>query len=93
MTKEQVLKKIDEIYCDADGGIIQIGAEGENQIKELIQQAINYTRCCTELRDKEVISFRDWVNQNKYTRFGIGYQRNEIIFTREEMWQRFENRN
>ena len=55
--------------------------------------AINYTRCCTELKDKEVISFRDWVKQNKYTRFGNGYQRNEIVFSKEEMWQRFENRN
>ena len=62
-------------------------------ILEKHKAAINYTRCCTELKDKETISFRDWVNQNKYTRFGNGYQRNEIVFSKEEMWQRFESRN
>ena len=58
-----------------------------------LKAAINYTHSCTELKEKKAISFRDWVNQNKYTRFGNGYQRNEIVFSKEEMWQRFENRN
>ena len=27
---------------------------------------INYTRCCTELKGKEVISFEDWYKDNGY---------------------------
>mgnify|MGYP000435222582 CR=1 FL=1 len=46
MTKEQIFEQIDEIYCNADGGVIQIGANGEKLIKEIIEKAINYTRCC-----------------------------------------------
>ena len=50
MTKEQIFEEIDEIYCNADGGVIPIGANGEELIKEIIQKAINYTHCCTELK-------------------------------------------
>ena len=92
MTKaEEILEKHLAIM-DAE---TMIGKHGRTHkaVINAINEAINYTHCCTELKDKETISFRDWVNQNKYTRFGNGYQRNEIVFSKEEMWQRFENRN
>ena len=49
MNKEQLFLKIDEIYSEWHGGDLHIGKERENLIKEVIQQAINYTRCCEEL--------------------------------------------
>ena len=92
MTKaEEILEKHLAIM-DAE---TMIGKHGRTHkaVINAINEAINYTHSCKELKDKETISFRDWVNQNKYTRFGNGYQRNEIVFSKEEMWQRFENRN
>ena len=53
MTKEQVFEKIDDIYSEHDGGVIYLSEERMNHIKEIIQQAINYTRCCTELCEHE----------------------------------------
>jgi hypothetical protein len=29
--------------------------------------AINYTRCCTELKDKKPLTFKEWKKVNKYT--------------------------
>ena len=91
LTSEQV-----EIIKDQIVESVSYGSMYPNVARtlvEILEAAINYTHSCTELKDKETISFRDWVNQNKYTRFGNGYQRNEIVFSKEEMWQRFESRN
>jgi hypothetical protein len=57
MNKEQIFDKIDEIYSEHDGGVIYLSEERINQIKEIIEQAINYTRCCTELCDEEQCSY------------------------------------
>jgi hypothetical protein len=32
-----------------------------NDVIEATEQAINYTHCCTELKDKEKISFEEWL--------------------------------
>ena len=33
-------------------------------LNAMLSEAINYTRCCTELKDKEAPSFRDWLMVN-----------------------------
>jgi hypothetical protein len=33
-----------------------------------LKEAINYTRCCTELKGKEVISFDEWLRVNNYAK-------------------------
>ena len=35
---------------------------------EIEVAAINYTRCCTELKDKEALTFSEWCEVNKYTK-------------------------
>ena len=74
MNREQLFLEIDEIYSEWHGGDLHIGKERENRIKEVIQQAINYTHSCTELSDKEptlVYNGRDrfgkeiWLNKDK----------------------------
>ena len=50
MTKEQIFEKIDDVYSDHDGGVIYLSEDRMNQIKEVIQQAINFIPCCTELK-------------------------------------------
>ena len=88
----QLFKNRADAYLNTIDESVEQGMS-EDCFINAINEAINYTHSCKELKDKETISFRDWVNQNKYTRFGNGYQRNEIVFSKEEMWQRFENRN
>ena len=59
MNKEQLFLEIDEIYSEWHGGDLHIGKERENRIKEVIQQAINYTHSSsfTELKGGKAISF------------------------------------
>lgn len=53
MTKEQIFEKIDDVYSDHDGGAIYLSEDRMNQIKEVIQQAINFIPCCETLKDKK----------------------------------------
>jgi len=46
MTKEQLFEEIDEIYGEWHGGELHIGAERTERIKEVLNKAINYNRCC-----------------------------------------------
>ena len=34
---------------------------------EWLEAKINYTRCSTQLKDKEAMSFDDWLEMNNYT--------------------------
>jgi len=60
----------------------------DNLLKDTIQ-AIEVIRCCTELKDKQPMTFEEWLNFNKYTKKTIGYERNQIRFGYEEMMQRY----
>ena len=33
-------------------------------INEIIEEAINYTRCCTELKDKKITDLLNWVKSD-----------------------------
>ena len=62
MTKEQIFEKIDDVYSDHDGGVIYLSEDRMNQIKEVIQQAINFIPCCTGLKGFE--QWKKTVNLN-----------------------------
>jgi len=44
-------------------------SEAEDTVDEYLE-AINYTHCCTELKDKYVPNFEEWKLINKYTNRG-----------------------
>lgn len=46
MNKEQLFLEIDEIYSEWHGGDLHIGKERTERIKEILNKAINYSRCC-----------------------------------------------
>lgn len=48
-------------YVTSDGRLYKA-------IINALEEAINYTRCCTELKDKESLSFEEWCVINKYTK-------------------------
>ena len=61
MNKEQVFLEIDEIISNYHGfDIGLLDKESENLIKQKIELAINYTRCCKS-DSEQLIAFSDWV--------------------------------
>tara|TARA_R110002124_G_scaffold34839_2_gene113929 strand:+ start:568 stop:789 length:222 start_codon:yes stop_codon:yes gene_type:complete len=54
MTKETLFEQIDEIFSDWHGGNLHIGQEREELIKEVLEKAINYNRCCTGLKAVDI---------------------------------------
>jgi len=53
MTKDEIFLKIDDIYCENDGGDLYLTKERENLIKEIIQQAIDFIPCCKSVKNIE----------------------------------------
>jgi hypothetical protein len=50
--------------------LILLDSEIQN-IENLIDKdlkAINYTRCCTELKDKKALTFEEWLYLNNYAK-------------------------
>ena len=47
-----------------------LGSDGRlyKAIIDALNEAINYTHSCTELKDKEVLNFSEWCEVNKYTK-------------------------
>ena len=67
MTKDEIFDKIDDVYSEHDGGTIYLSDERTERLKEIIQQAINFIPCCTELKAvKKEITFNKWLEVNGY---------------------------
>ena len=49
--------------------------------------AIKYIRCCTELKDKEVIIFEEWLIVNKYKKLFDYFIKDGKAFTESELMQ------
>ena len=69
---KDVKLELDGYWIDVEDGWLCIGND-ENQVllkpeyfKKLLE-AINYTRCCTMLKDKKTISFEDYIKENGFT--------------------------
>ena len=56
MTKDEIFDKIDDVYSEHDGGTIYLSDERTERLKEIIQQAINFIPCCTELCYEDIES-------------------------------------
>jgi hypothetical protein len=70
MKTELTAEKLLEIHLIEVGGVtLQIN---DNRIKEAcinaINEAINYTHCCTELKDKKALTFEEWLYLNNYAK-------------------------
>ena len=66
MNKNEIISKVKfsllEKY-DASG----MDDEFINDCIDKTLEAINYSQCCTELKDKNPLTFREWKKVNKYT--------------------------
>ena len=69
--KKQILQRVIDFYIensDADKKTIRTVACLMNDI-----EAINYTRCCTELKGKEAPTFDEWLKKLKWKQIGSSY--------------------
>ena len=69
--KEIIENEMDCLITDVD---FVIKKEGSLQaLVNMLEVAINYTRCCTELKDKEEQAFQEWITTQGYARRMHGY--------------------
>ena len=57
-----------------------------------LEKAINYTHSCTELKDKEVLSFEEWLFVNNYKKLFDYFVKDSISFTESELMQIYNNK-
>jgi hypothetical protein len=64
-------------------------------LKKVRKEAINYSQCCTTLKDKEAMTFNEWTEQNNYefTRSTYFDENGIIFFDKElkEMYNQYKN--
>ena len=65
---EEIINGLKQIKTRVDSGTITTvnGTETllSKQLAKMIESAINYTHSCTELKEKETISFEEWLKVN-----------------------------
>ena len=81
MNIKEIQHRLDRGYTMAVYGTREnIHEQMNNDIKMLLK-AINYTRSCETLKDKETISFDEWLNKWNWKQIGNSY-----VFKREESY-------
>jgi len=55
-------------------------------------EAINYTNSCTEDKDKEVLSFEEWLFVNNYKKLFDYFVKDSISFTESELMQIYNDK-
>ena len=75
-----VLKKMRTDYGNNENIIFAQDSDLEVVVDELLT-AINYTRCCEELKGKKAMTFEEWVESEGYTEKWDGYFKNGIKST------------
>jgi hypothetical protein len=82
---EEIINGLRQIKTRVDSGTITTvnGTETllSKQLASMLEKAINYTRCCEELKDKKAMTFEEWVESEGYTEKWDGYFKNGIKST------------
>ncbi len=59
-------------------------------IVKMMKKAINYSQCCTELKDKKEMTFDKWLKNNGYNLVKATYASKHLhLVTREFLWQKY----
>ena len=73
----------------------RIQQPNSNNIAEFVNEylaAINYTHSCEELKDKEVLSFEEWLFVNNYKKLFDYFVKDSISFTESELMQIYNDK-
>ena len=65
-------------YVTSDGRLYKA-------IIDALEEAINYTRCCTELKDLDNYNFEDQIIVNGYAVYDDYYLKNDIAFSERDL--------
>ena len=85
--KKQILQRVIDFYIeksDADKKTIRTVACLMNDI-----EAINYTRCCKELKDKEKLTFDEWTKQQGYKQDFFYFKKDKEYLKPTEVFQKY----
>ena len=80
MNKDETILEIMKYYPTQKIGLDDF--YGRQTVINMMNKAINYTRCSLQLKDKEVMTFDKWLEDNKYTL--CGYR--NYLDKDENMW-------
>ena len=85
MENTKIIKRLIQHYIEGS----ELTQDEHFEVRSLEKQlaAINYTRCCTELKDKETISFEEWLFVNNYKKLFDYFVKDHIAFTESELMQ------
>ena len=94
MTKEHKLYELSkELVYQMTGKYTEDVQDSDFQIAwTYLNKAINYTHSCTELKDKEVLSFEEWLFVNNYKKLFDYFVKDSISFTESELMQIYNNK-
>jgi hypothetical protein len=56
-----------------------------------LYEAINYTHCCTELKDLDSDNFEDWLIVNGYTVYKDHYIKGDQVFFESDLIQKYND--
>lgn len=63
----------------------------DTMLQSMRNEAINYTRCCEELKELDNDNFEDWLIVNGYTVFDDYYLKGDIAFSESELMQKYND--
>ena len=92
-TKEQIITKIVRDLPNSNALSEMNGSEWYGWFEECWNEAINYTHCCTGLKEKKAIPFEDWARvkgiklliDSNY-RWGETYVYKEVVMKMYEVY-------
>ena len=87
--KDIIENEMDCLITDVD---FVIKKEGSLQaLVNMLEVAINYTHCSTQLKDKEVPNFDGWLRNFKKTEDDCYWLNKEVLYCKEAMKLHYDN--
>ena len=87
MNKDKTILEIMKDYPTQKIGLDDF--YGRQTVINMMNKAINYTRCCETLKTKERIAFHVFAEINKYAKCFEGYKRDGKTFSETEVLKRY----
>ena len=85
--KTPILDEFIEELQELKDGNFSLTKDLEERLIEFknIKAAINYTHSCTELKDKEVLTFNEWLSNFEKTEDNNYWLNKEVLYCKEAM--------
>jgi len=93
MKKQKELDRLTkELVKQMTGNEVEDPQEGDYQIAYYyLSKAMDYTHCSTQLKDKEVPNFDEWLRNFKKTEDDCYWLNKEVLYCKEAMKLHYDN--